>query len=58
MPEQMTPFVTDGVGRAFTVTVLVTEAVHPAALVAVTVYVVVVAGLTEMLVVAAPVLHR
>jgi hypothetical protein len=54
----MTPFVTDGVGRAFTVTVLVTEAVHPAALVAVTVYVVVVAGLTEMLVVAAPVLHR
>jgi hypothetical protein len=45
------------VGNEFTVTVLVVVAVHPAAFVTVTVYVVVVAGVTVMAAVVPPVLH-
>ena len=45
-------------GSGFTVTVFEQELVHPCALVTVTVYVVVVVGLTVMDAVVAPVLHR
>jgi hypothetical protein len=47
-----------GVGRSFTVIVLVDVAVHPFALVAVTVYVAVAVGETETVAVVAPVLQR
>jgi len=47
----------DGVGKAFTVTVALVLAVHPAALVTVTVYVVVVAGFIVIADVVAPVLQ-
>jgi hypothetical protein len=46
------------VGSGFTVTVVEHELVHPAALVTVTVYVVVVVGLTVIAAVVAPVLQR
>ena len=47
-----------GVGKGFTVTVLVDEAVHPPAPVTVTVYVVVAPGLTVIAAVVAPVFHK
>ena len=50
--------VKDTVGLGFTVTVLVAVAVHPLAAVTVTVYVVVLAGLTVMEAVVAAVFHK
>jgi hypothetical protein len=56
LPAHIVALLTVGVGGAPIVTLLVTDAVHPAALVAVTVYIPVVAAL--ILGVVAPVLQR
>jgi len=56
-PEQTTPLFTVGVGSTLTVTVPLVVAEHPDALVAVTEYVVVDAGVIVIAAVVAPVLH-
>jgi len=56
-PEHIEALVADAEGRALTVTVPLAVAEQPPALVAVTLYVVVLAGLTLILGLVAPVLH-